>query len=87
MLGPLQSLQQEKVRERTDEFRTKVAEFGEEFHKTGAPLSWMEGNYVEAYKLLVKYVPVGGPASSVHHTGPAEPERTGLPVCQVPYCA
>ena len=52
-LGPLQSLQQDKVRERTEEFRGKMKEFSDRFHNEG-PFNFELG-VDEAYKSLVKF--------------------------------
>ena len=53
LLGPLQSLQQDKVREYTDEFRTRVKEFADRF-KHEAPFKYDVG-VDDAYKKLITF--------------------------------
>ena len=54
LLGPLQSLQQDKVREYTDEFRTRASEFAKRFHEE-APFSWGDGSSDAAYKTMTQF--------------------------------
>ena len=50
MLGPLQSMQQEKVKEETEDFRLRVADFVKDFHEN-APFS-ASISTDDAYKLI-----------------------------------
>ena len=54
VLGPLQSIQQDKVRERTEEFRNRVTEFVKQFHDD-APFGFFDRSVSPAYKNLNKY--------------------------------
>ena len=53
MLGPLQALQQEKVKEEVDDFRMRVAEFADDFARE-APFEFATGSE-EAYRLLSEW--------------------------------
>ena len=53
VLGPLQSIQQDKVRERTEEFRNRVTEFVKQFHDD-APFGFST-DVLPAYQNLNKY--------------------------------
>jgi len=53
MLGPLQALQQEKVREEADQFRTKVADYCKKFHEE-APFEFARG-VPEAYTSMNQF--------------------------------